>query len=93
VSWLLFATDLELEWRASRCFSLSLRCWMERQDASGQNAALASMVIYNLLVTPYLIYLGIGGKLVGILLWPAAAVHAVFTFLVAYALMPRSRTG
>jgi hypothetical protein len=63
--------------------SLSVSCWRGRHGIS----ALVAMLIYNLLVTPYLIYLGIGGELVGILLWPAAAVHAVFTLLLAYALM------
>jgi hypothetical protein len=47
------------------------------------------MLIYNILVTPYLFYLGIGGELVGILLWPAAVVHA-FTFLFIYSLVSRN---
>jgi hypothetical protein len=41
------------EWPASALFSLSLGCWVKRQDAAGWNAALASMLIYNLLVTLY----------------------------------------
>jgi hypothetical protein len=71
-------------------FSLSVGCWMGRQEVAGKTSALFTMLIYNLLVTPYLVYLGIGGKLVGILLWPAAAVHAVFTLLLAFALMRSS---
>jgi hypothetical protein len=42
------------------------------------------MLIYNTLVTIYLAYLGIGGELVGILLWPAVALHAVLTGLLGY---------
>ena len=42
------------------------------------------MLSYNLLVTAYLVYLGLGGALVGILLWPAIAIHAVLTLLFAY---------
>ena len=56
---------------------------MSRQDANN-TAALAAMLSYNLLVTAYLTYLGFGGELVGILLWPAIAIHAVLTLLVAY---------
>ena len=63
--------------------SLGLVCWMSRQDAN-KAAALAAMLSYNLLVTAYLMYLGFGGELVGILLWPAIAIHAVLTLLVAY---------
>jgi len=63
--------------------SLGLVCWLSRQDAD-KTATLAAMLIYNLLVTAYLMYLGFGGALVGILLWPAIAIHAVLTLLVAY---------
>ena len=38
-------------------------------------------LIYNLLATIYLLYLGVGGKLVGTLLWPAVALHAILTIL------------
>lgn len=63
--------------------SLGLVCWMSRQRAN-KTAALAAMLAYNLLVTAYLMYLGFGGELVGILLWPAIAIHAVLTLLFAY---------
>ena len=63
--------------------SLGLLCWMSRQDAS-KTPTLATVLTYNLLVTTYLMYLGFGGALVGILLWPAIAIHAVLTVLVAY---------
>ena len=64
--------------------SLGLACWMSRQDVD-KTAALAAMLAYNLLVTTFFTYLGLGGDLVGILLWPAIAVHAVLTLLFAYA--------
>jgi len=41
------------------------------------------MLIYNLLATIYLFYLVIVGKLVGLLLWPAVALHLLFTVLLA----------
>jgi len=40
-----------------------------------------AMLTYNLLATVYLGYLGIMGKTVGVLLWPAVALHAVLTAL------------
>ena len=45
-------------------------------------SAVRALLIYNLLATIYLLYLGVGGKLVGMLLWPAVALHAILTILV-----------
>jgi len=42
-----------------------------------------AMLTYNLLATIYLCYLGIVGKSVGLLLWPAVAMHLLFTVLLA----------
>jgi hypothetical protein len=41
------------------------------------------MAIYNLLGMIYLGYLGIAGKLVGLLLWPAVALHAILGIALA----------
>ena len=49
------------------------------------NPALRALLAYNLLATLYLTYLGIGGRLVGSLLWPAVVIHAVLTLLLARA--------
>jgi len=46
---------------------------------------LVGMLIYTLLAVFYLLYLGIRGEWVGILLWPAAVLHAILTFLLARA--------
>ncbi|MBI5578461.1 MAG: hypothetical protein HY895_04840 [Deltaproteobacteria bacterium] len=46
---------------------------------------LSGMLTYSLLATLYLVYLGLGGEWVGSLLWPAAAIHAALTFLLAIA--------
>ena len=56
--------------------ALGLVCWVSRQHVD-KTATLAAMLTYNLLVTAYLLLLGFGGALVGILLWPAIAIHAV----------------
>jgi hypothetical protein len=57
--------------------ALGVACWPGRADGRGVNG----MLTYSLLVTLYLVYLGISGEWVGTLLWPAAAVHAALTFL------------
>jgi hypothetical protein len=58
-------------------FSLGLACW--------PGPALAGMLSYGVLVTCYLLYLGLRGEWVGPLLWPAVALHAVLTLLLARA--------
>jgi hypothetical protein len=63
--------------------SLGVGCWMGRHE-DGISSALTAMLVYNLLVTIYLISLGVGGELVGILLWPAIALHALLTVLLGY---------
>ena len=42
-----------------------------------------AMLTYNLLATVYLGYLGILGKTVGVLLWPAVVLHLLLTALLA----------
>jgi hypothetical protein len=44
---------------------------------------LSGMLVYSLLATLYLVYLGLGGEWAGSLLWPAAAIHAALTVLLA----------
>ncbi|CAK06649.1 hypothetical protein ACC713_00195 [Rhizobium johnstonii] len=49
-------------------------------DPSARSVARA-MLIYNLLATIYLCYLGVLAQSVGILLWPAMVLHAVLSIL------------
>ena len=72
--------------------ALGLACWPDRQAASAAIGPLRALLTYNLLVTIYLFYLGIGGSLVGSLLWPAAALHAGFTLLLARAWFQQRQT-
>jgi hypothetical protein len=51
-------------------------------DPSARSVARA-MLAYNLLATFYLGYLGIVGKSVGVLVWPAVALHLLLTALLA----------
>jgi hypothetical protein len=55
--------------------ALGFACW--------PGPPLLGMLTYGTLVTLYLLYLGITGDWVGPLLWPAVALHAVLTFLLA----------
>jgi hypothetical protein len=64
---------------------LGLACWPGLESAGVNTPALRALLAYNLLATFYLAYLGIGGRLVGSLLWPAVVIHAVLTLLLARA--------
>lgn len=68
--------------------ALGMACWPGR----GANWALFGMLTYTLLATLYLIYLGVGGEWAGKLLWPAVAVHAVLTILLARAWFNERKT-
>jgi hypothetical protein len=48
-------------------------------------ATVRALLVYNLLATIYLIYLGFATNLTGILLWPAVAMHAILTVLLGRA--------
>ena len=70
--------------------ALGLACWPLRDATSRPAWALWAMLTYNLLVTCYLVFLGIGGQFVGILLWPAVAIHGLLTLLFGVACLPAS---
>jgi hypothetical protein len=65
--------------------AFGLACWPPRQGGLAGARPLQALLTYNVLVTIYLVSLGIGGSLVGSLLWPAAALHASLTLLLAFA--------
>ncbi len=61
--------------------SFGFACWpVGHADPSG--SMLRPMQLYSLLATIYLAYLGARGS-VGVLLWPAVAIHAVLSTLLA----------
>lgn len=57
--------------------------------------ALCGMSTYSALATLYLAYLGIGGELVGLLLWPAVVLHVVLTLLLVsvWFKLPKDASG
>jgi hypothetical protein len=65
--------------------ALGVACWPLRNSDLGLARPLQALLTYNVLVTTYLVWLGIGGSQVGSLLWPAAALHASLTMLLARA--------
>ena len=64
---------------------LALACWPGAAAPGGTRAALRAMLAYNAVAAAYLAFLGIGGDLTGILLWPAIAEHALVALLLAAA--------
>jgi hypothetical protein len=51
--------------------ALGVACW--------PGPPLVGMLIYGVLVTLYLAYLGFAGGLAGVFLWPAVALHAILS--------------
>ena len=65
--------------------ALGVACWPDREAGNASTRSIGAMLTYSLLVTLYLVYLGVVAHLGGILLWPAVVVHAVWIFLVVAA--------
>lgn len=57
--------------------AFGIACW--------PGTPLSGMLFYSAVVTAYLAYLGVRGEFAGVMLWPAVALHAIFTFLLARA--------
>ena len=72
--------------------ALGVSC-LPRSVLGGLGPALVGMLTYSLLVTLYLLYLGIRGEWVGPLLWPAVAVHAALTMLLIGPLFRAAKAG
>ena len=62
---------------------LGVACW----PSGSTRQPLHGMLTYGMLAALYLVYLGVRGEAVGLLLWPAVAAHAI---LVALLLRARS---
>ena len=65
--------------------ALGVACWPGREAGSGSARSARAMLTYSLLVTLYLVYLGVVVHLAGRLLWPAVAVHTVWMLLLVAA--------
>jgi hypothetical protein len=63
--------------------ALGLACFPGSKETGTPTRALRAMMCYSLLVTLYLAYLGIHGEWLGVLVWPAVAIHVILTYLLA----------
>ena len=66
--------------------ALGVACWPGR-------TALCGMLTYSAGVTLFLGCLGIGGRFIGVLLWPAVVAHAILTALLARSLTGNKKPG
>jgi hypothetical protein len=73
--------------------ALGVGCWPGSDAGRGPSRALQAMLCYSLLVTLYLVYLGIRGEWVGIILWPAVAVHVALALPLARAWYKEQQTN
>jgi hypothetical protein len=65
--------------------ALGVACWPSREAGSGRARSTEALLTYSLLVTLYLVYLGVVTHLAGILLWPGVAVHVIWMLLLVAA--------
>jgi hypothetical protein len=65
--------------------ALGIAAWPGRARNDSPIQALLGLVTYNGLASLYLLYIAVGTQLVGALLWPAFALHAVITLMLARA--------
>jgi len=59
--------------------SLSAACWLARDDgpSRARRGLVAAMLLYNCTAAAVLAHAAAGVRLVGVLIWPAVALHAV----------------
>jgi hypothetical protein len=90
-SWLIFDAELSDAGQALgrltgiALLGFALVTWPPPAQESQPPAAVRALLIYNLLAAIYLAYVGLAGHLVGVLLWPAVALHAIFSIVLARA--------
>jgi hypothetical protein len=73
--------------------ALGLACWPSRQHAESSSPAFRAMLVYNVLIALFLVYLFKVGHLGGVLLWPGVALHAVVALLLIWTWLGERRTN
>ena len=71
---------------------LALACWPRGSEGS-RSQALLPLLALSALATLYLAVVGLIGATVGVLLWPAAAIHLVIAILLARAYLESRRAA
>ena len=64
--------------------ALGLACWPPRWRAESGSPAFRGMLAYNALVAAYLFYVGAVASVIGLLLWPAVALHGGVALLLLW---------
>ena len=64
--------------------ALGLACWPSRQRVESGSSAFRAMLLYNVLIALFLVYLFKVGHLGGVLLWPAVVLHAAVALLLVW---------
>jgi hypothetical protein len=75
--------------------SLGCACWLARNDGANRamGGIVAAMLLYNSVAVAVLTNAGTGGRLVGVLMWPAVALHAVLAVWCIAAMRPSVRAN
>ncbi len=63
--------------------SLGVACWPQPKLSSHATPALRGLLIYNALAAIFFLYVGFRHEFAGVLLWPAAVLHAALAILFA----------
>jgi hypothetical protein len=72
--------------------ALALACWPSSAAGWSGLQALRAFLLFSVLCAIYLIFRGVtGGTQIGILLWPAAGLHAVLALLLGWSLFKASK--
>ena len=75
--------------------SLSGACWLARDDgpSRARRGLVAAMLLYNSVALAVLANAAVGVRLVGVLMWPAVALHAVLAVWCIAAVGPSVRAN
>ncbi|GLR88031.1 hypothetical protein [Bradyrhizobium iriomotense] len=90
-AWLVFGADFSDagaalgRLTAIALLGLTLATWPLSGAVSPPSSSARALLIYNVLAALYLLYVATGGQLIGILLWPAIVLHAIFSIVLGRA--------
>lgn len=90
-AWLVFGSEFSdagsalSRLTAIALLGLTLATWPLSGAAGPLPSSVRALLIYNVLATIYLLYVATSGQLVGIFLWPAIVLHAIFSIVLGRA--------